>query len=233
MFENRDPKKEPTRQSVLFAVQEYKKIGEREFLKKYTRGRAPINSYLRYRGKLYPLSALWAASHLQPIKANSFNSNQAAYRFRDIGFEGAVKIDEGGNEESFFADNNKRKTNSRKTIPDSIIDEYVLEGERLLREIQVIKRDGRIVAKAKEKLGSVCQVCSFNFGKVYGEIGRGFIEAHHIDPLHLRAGKNRPTSVDDFAMLCSNCHRMIHRADNVLTIEQLKAIVAGKKSRST
>ncbi len=231
MFENRDPKIEPTPQSVLFAVQEYKKIGEREFLKKYTRGRAPINSYLRYKGKLYPLSALWAASHLQPVKANSFNSNQAAYRFRDIGFEGAVKIDEDGNEESFFADNNKR--NTAKTITDSIIDEYVLEGERLLREIKAIKRDPRIVAKAKAKFGSVCQVCNFNFGKVYGEIGRGFIEAHHIDPLHLRAGKNGPTAVDDFAMLCSNCHRMIHRTDSVLTIEQLKAVVAGNKSRST
>lgn len=233
MFENRDPEKEPTRHSVLLAIREYNKIGEPEFLKKYTKGRAPINSYLRYKNKLYPLSALWAASHLQPIKANSFNSHQAAYRFRDIGFDGAVRIDEHDNEESFFTNNQKRKTATRGTITESFIDEYVLEGERLLKEIQSIKRDARIVAKSKRQFGSVCQVCSFDFGKVYGAIGEGFIEAHHIDPLHLREGKNRPTSVNDFAMLCSNCHRMIHRADNAFTIEQLKAIVAGNKSRST
>jgi predicted HNH restriction endonuclease len=120
-------------------------------------------------------------------------------------------------------DSNKHKTVKRKPIFDSIIDEYVLEGERLLIQKETTKRDARIVAKAKRQFGSICQVCSFDFGEVYGEIGRGFVDAHHIDPLHLRAGKSRRTSVNDFA----------HRTVSALTIEQLKAIVAGNKIRPT
>ena len=54
-----------------------------------------------------------------------------------------------------------------------------------------------------------CQACKFNFSKAYGGIGESFIEAHHLRPL---AGEgSRKTTPKDFVMLCSNCHRMVHR----------------------
>ena len=43
-------------------------------------------------------------------------------------------------------------------------------------------------------------------------IGADFIEAHHLVPLsHIKPGEERAYVADDFAVLCSNCHRMIHR----------------------
>jgi len=46
--------------------------------------------------------------------------------------------------------------------------------------------------------------------KVYGELGRGFIEAHHtIAVSELYRGAK--TKAKDIALLCPNCHRMVHR----------------------
>lgn len=220
--------KNPTRQSVLRAMREFWKIGEKEFLQKYTRGRAPDSRYLLYKDERYPLKALLAASHTPPVKASSFNSNQASYRLRDLGFDGALKIDEAGNEVRMFSDGsnpiNVRQSRS-KTVYANISSELVQEGERLIKEISVLKRDKAIVEKAKLKWGCVCQVCGFDFEAVYGDIGKGFIEAHHIEPLAERNGKGKDTSIDDFAMLCANCHRMIHRGESTMSVRRLQKIV--------
>ena len=66
-----------------------------------------------------------------------------------------------------------------------------------------------------------CEACGFNFELSYGELGRGYIEAHHILPLG--AGP-RKTSVEDFRAVCANCHRMIHRK-GLITVEMLRSII--------
>ena len=57
-----------------------------------------------------------------------------------------------------------------------------------------------------------CQACDLDFGERYGKIGKGFIEAHHFRPIGtLEEGIAVKYDVAvDFAVLCSNCHRMIH-----------------------
>lgn len=65
-----------------------------------------------------------------------------------------------------------------------------------------------------------CDVCRFDFGAAYGAIGEGFIEVHHVLPLHVSGATM--TRLEDLALLCSNCHRMIHRARPWLTPEELK-----------
>ena len=54
-----------------------------------------------------------------------------------------------------------------------------------------------------------CEVCGFDFGRVYGERGDGYIEVHHSRPLHVSGETD--TALDDLALLCANCHRMCHR----------------------
>jgi hypothetical protein len=86
-----------------------------------------------------------------------------------------------------------------------------LEGQRSLREHLVKERDPALIRAFKKKLKDMrCAVCSFDFEKAYGAIGRGFIEAHHIDPIGERTSPSL-TSVRDFLPVCSNCHRMLHR----------------------
>lgn len=68
-----------------------------------------------------------------------------------------------------------------------------------------------------------CTICGFSFLETYGIIGKGFIEAHHINPLSERDGEE-VTKTKDISLVCSNCHRMLHRKENgrLLTIDELK-----------
>lgn len=72
--------------------------------------------------------------------------------------------------------------------------------------------------------GYNCGVCGFNFEKAYGKWGKGFGEAHHIEPLFSSGNNKRLTNPKlDLIILCANCHRMTHRKKGItLTIEELK-----------
>jgi len=76
-----------------------------------------------------------------------------------------------------------------------------------------IERNRTAAHHAKKFHGTRCQACDLDFGERYGEIGQGFIEAHHLKPIAtLEEGVAVKYDVAaDFAVLCSNCHRMIHR----------------------
>ena len=69
-----------------------------------------------------------------------------------------------------------------------------------------------------------CEACKFHFGDRYGERGGGFIECHHTRPVET-LGDGTPTKLSDLALLCSNCHRMIHSQRPWLTVAQLKEII--------
>lgn len=78
--------------------------------------------------------------------------------------------------------------------------------------------------KVKKIHGLKCECCGLNFEEQYGEIGKGFIEVHHLIPLSsLKLGECRKYDLDkDFAVLCSNCHRMIHRQSDPSDIDALR-----------
>jgi len=69
-----------------------------------------------------------------------------------------------------------------------------------------------------------CVICDFDFHATYGELGRGFIEAHHKIPV-ARLEPSAKTRIEDLAPVCSNCHSMLHRSGD-LTIDDLKAHLA-------
>jgi hypothetical protein len=64
-----------------------------------------------------------------------------------------------------------------------------------------------------------CEACEMTFKQKYGDIGNNFIEVHHKRPI---ANGERATSLKDLALLCSNCHRMIHKTDLLSDIEEFK-----------
>lgn len=72
-----------------------------------------------------------------------------------------------------------------------------------------------------------CEVCQFNFAEMYGQLGEGFIEAHHKVPVSQLDGKKK-SKITDLAMVCSNCHRMLHRGKSLQTIESLRAEMYGE-----
>ena len=80
--------------------------------------------------------------------------------------------------------------------------------------------------------GLECAACGFNFQEFYGDWGKGFIEVHHIQPLSENKGRETETNPEtDLAVLCANCHRMVHRKKDItLSIQELKAKI--NKGRS-
>ena len=73
----------------------------------------------------------------------------------------------------------------------------------------------------KEKGKLECEVCGFDFYKFYGKIGERYIECHHKKPLS-EVETERITTIDDLALVCSNCHSMLHREINTISINELK-----------
>lgn len=70
-----------------------------------------------------------------------------------------------------------------------------------------------------------CEVpgCRFDFFQTYGELGRGFAHVHHRRSLAER--KTVRTTLADLAIVCANCHAMIHRRGRCRSLQRL--IVAG------
>ncbi|MCB9108759.1 MAG: HNH endonuclease [Anaerolineales bacterium] len=52
-----------------------------------------------------------------------------------------------------------------------------------------------------------CEVCEFDFAQVYGELGYGFAECHHLVPLS-ELGESRRVRLADLAIVCANCHHI-------------------------
>jgi hypothetical protein len=105
-----------------------------------------------------------------------------------------------------------------------------LEGDKIVREHirqEISRRNSKIVQQAKNeafKKGNgriLCECCEFDFVNEFGRLGVGFIECHH--KIHISTGE-RLTKTSDLALVCSNCHRMLHRKNlfgNYLTVEEL------------
>jgi 5-methylcytosine-specific restriction enzyme A len=103
------------------------------------------------------------------------------------------------------------------------------EGRVLTRLHRVRERNRDLVRRRKEKalarFGRLrCEVCGFDFVARYGEHGEGFIECHHTRPVHtLRPGER--TRLEDLALLCANCHRMIHARRPWRSLDELRALL--------
>lgn len=91
------------------------------------------------------------------------------------------------------------------------------------RNAQLIKQVKAETLKAKGKL--TCQCCGFDFEKMYGDIGTEFIEAHHTKPVSELHDDGEMTKKEDIALVCANCHRMLHRKRPWLTMEDLEQLI--------
>ncbi|WP_198173028.1 HNH endonuclease [Hymenobacter ginkgonis] len=101
------------------------------------------------------------------------------------------------------------------------------EGQRKLREAYFFTRNPRLAAEAKRLHHYTCEVCGFNFEQHYGALGQDFAECHHKNPLAERPeelwAQGLTTSLDEVAVVCANCHRMLHRQRPALSVEALRA----------
>lgn len=112
--------------------------------------------------------------------------------------------------------------------PPASVTQTFPEGQPKLQIHYQRERNQVIVSIAKRRFKEMhghlfCEVCGFDFLDQYGALGDDFIEAHHRVPLS-ESDFAVETSVDDLAMVCANCHRMLHRRKPWLSVEELKKI---------
>ena len=106
-------------------------------------------------------------------------------------------------------------------------EEELTEGR--VRQVNITKHErNRALRQACLKhYGYKCQVCKIKFDEVYGEIGKYFIEVHHLEPISNTDEEHALDPLTGLVPLCSNCHSMIHRGGKdgqPMPLEELKQI---------
>lgn len=103
------------------------------------------------------------------------------------------------------------------SIDDNEIDDGTsrYEGKILHKYHLYRERNPTLTRKKKEQAlaqyGKLeCEQCGFDYAKVYGDVGYGFMECHHKLPLYLLT-EEKKTKLEDLMLVCANCHRMLHR----------------------
>jgi 5-methylcytosine-specific restriction endonuclease McrA len=116
-------------------------------------------------------------------------------------------------------------------IPENPVGIYgEKEGDKIIKthiNLELKSRNSKIVQLAKSNAlikggGKIeCECCGFDFLKIYGKIGDSFIECHHKIPI---SEGERITRIEDLALVCSNCHRMLHRKQDDGTYHNIETL---------
>lgn len=110
--------------------------------------------------------------------------------------------------------------------PDEI---EFLEGKVKQVFVNKYERNSKARQKAINLHGLNCIVCDFNFEKVYGSIGTGFIHVHHVIDLS-EVGSEYCLNVEtDLVPVCPNCHAMLHTTKPAMKPEALQKHLARSK----
>lgn len=121
-----------------------------------------------------------------------------------------------GEEALKFAAKKTTKKSGNKPIPD-VLGEVepsatdLSEGALTQVSRTTHERNPALRQLCLKHFGATCQACGMKFEAVYGEIGKGYIEVHHLSPISQTDGKHEVNPKKDLVPLCANCHAMVHR----------------------
>jgi 5-methylcytosine-specific restriction endonuclease McrA len=94
--------------------------------------------------------------------------------------------------------------------------------EGILTETRSRSRNAGLRTAAIKRAGGVCQGCGVNFLKRHGGLGKHCLVVHHKKQLK-DTDQPSETKLTDLAVVCANCHMMIHaNREKALTLPQLK-----------
>lgn len=119
---------------------------------------------------------------------------------------------------------------NEETIPSSdLIDKHAREGRKKLLTHLRRERSRHLSASKKslvrqEKGELVCEACGLVSSNLPEQRADACFEVHHLIPLS-QLSSETITKIDDLALICANCHRMIHR-NPMLGVEQLREVLS-------
>lgn len=129
------------------------------------------------------------------------------------------------------------KENYEQVEPPQTLEEELSQEDEEFAEGRILsvihrrrERNRLLIVKKKNEVFKntgklACEACNFEYFEKYGEIGKGFTECHHINPVS-ELSPGGKTKLSELAILCANCHRIIHRTRPWLSVEGLKMILA-------
>ena len=132
--------------------------------------------------------------------------------------------------------NNEYGTNS--TTYSYLSKELIIENEEKTAEEGNLKIVNHIIRERNQKIIDLkkkieirsntyfCEVCGFSFIDTYNQ---EYLECHHNIPISMGV---RTTELKDLKLVCSNCHRMLHRKiDEIyLSIEELRELIKTRQN---
>lgn len=192
----------------------------------------------------HPLAEVWRESRVddlvsldwtyKPAKRDGRNSERTDYFRTHVGdLTMRLAVPSADEDDARFVDDVFTLVDNRLRADDLAEEEPEAgrsfpEGGAVERIHTLRERNSEVIRLAKSlasKRGPLsCQICGFDFHRRYGRAGQGYIEAHHTIPVsELMEGAE--TRVEDIALVCANCHRMLHRRRPWLTMGELKSLL--------
>jgi hypothetical protein len=112
--------------------------------------------------------------------------------------------------------------------PDELAsDKKYREGRTKVIRVNAYERNPKARKKCIEHHGARCAVCGFDFQKVYGEMGEGFIHVHHLKEIASKKKEYVIDPVKDLRPVCPNCHAMIHTRKPAIPVSKMKRLLKG------
>ena len=97
--------------------------------------------------------------------------------------------------------------------------------KRLVLHLQR-ERNQTVVGNKKKQTASLdCEACGFSFKSTYGSAASDYCEVHHLLPLS-DVEHSTQTRASDLAILCANCHRVVHLRNPPYTLTEVKSMLA-------
>jgi 5-methylcytosine-specific restriction endonuclease McrA len=96
--------------------------------------------------------------------------------------------------------------------------------QRLVLHLQRERNQAVVRNKKKQAASLDCEVCGFSFHGVYGSAASDYCEVHHLLPLS-EVGNTTRTRMEDLAILCANCHRVVHLNNPPYTLYQVRSLL--------
>jgi predicted HNH restriction endonuclease len=117
-------------------------------------------------------------------------------------------------------------------FPEEIIEPAsFVEGAGCKITVNAYERNSEVRWRCIQEHGSVCCICGFNFGAVFGEIAEGYIHVHHLKPLAQVGERCDVDPIADLCPVCPNCHAVIHLGKMCRTIDEVRQLMLAVKAK--
>mgnify|MGYP003381942991 CR=1 FL=1 len=112
-----------------------------------------------------------------------------------------------------------------EAMPHEIDEQGTTEGAAKIVTLTTYERSLAARQRCVQHYGAQCAVCGFDFSKVYGIVGEGYIHVHHVIPLSTIGSEYKVDPIRDLIPVCPNCHAMIHKRTPCYSIDEMRAMI--------